>query len=181
MQYREVYIEASVKMALSLLQVRCVSCIQKIFVHQAIIASTRAIPCSQWTTRNIMHTSIIFNSSLNIPHIQLYDFEQHLKNNTYIIDVREPKELQETGQIPNSVNIPLGEVEQAFQLPPNEFERKYKVSKPNQSHTVVLSCRSGKRSLVACEKLTKLGYDKVINFSEGWLGWEEKLKKQETQ
>lgn len=27
-------------------------------------------------------------------------------NKTYIVDVREPKELQDTGVIPNSINIP---------------------------------------------------------------------------
>uniref|UniRef100_A0A8D9B0L7 Thiosulfate sulfurtransferase, mitochondrial n=1 Tax=Cacopsylla melanoneura TaxID=428564 RepID=A0A8D9B0L7_9HEMI len=119
---------------------------------------------------------------INIPQIQLYDFEQHLNNNTAcIIDVREPKELQETGRIPNSVNIPLGEVREAFELSPAQFQQKYKYSKPSPDKTLVLTCRSGKRSQIACEVLHKQGYERVINYCEGWLGWEQKLKQEQQE
>lgn len=39
--------------------------------------------------------------------VNFADVREATKNNTvYIIDVREPHELQETGEIPNSLNIP---------------------------------------------------------------------------
>lgn len=50
--------------------------------------------------------TLLCNSSLNIPQIKMYDFEKHLKNKTVVIDVREPHELQQIGQIPDTFNIP---------------------------------------------------------------------------
>lgn len=169
-------------MAFSHLQLtKCV--LQKIAFQQVMIVSVKVLPyASQFTSRNIMSTpTLLCNSSLNIPQIKMYDFEKHLKNKTVVIDVREPHELQQIGQIPDTFNIPLGEVDQAFQLPADVFERKYNFSKPAPDQSLVLTCRSGRRSNIACEILTKLGYDNVMNFSEGWLGWEEKLKQQQQQ
>ncbi|KAL1465172.1 hypothetical protein WDU94_004762 [Cyamophila willieti] len=175
-------------MALSYMRTsRCLFYLQKIVMQQAILASAKAFPYGEFTSsRHIMttphnqfcHPSTHIN---NIPQIQLDDFEKHLKNKTCVIDVREPGELQETGIIPNSVNIPLGEVRDAFELSPEQFERKYKCSKPSPDQTVVFTCRSGKRSHVACELLHKQGYERVINYCDGWLGWEEKLKQDQQE
>lgn len=79
--------------------------------------------------------------------------------NQYLIDVRERDEIRESGGIPGAVNIPLSEIQLALtQLPPETFKKKYNCEKPTHLSYVVFSCRSGKRSDMAAQLATKLGY-----------------------
>ncbi|XP_045465285.1 putative thiosulfate sulfurtransferase, mitochondrial [Harmonia axyridis] len=102
---------------------------------------------------------------------------QDLKNtlgreDALVIDVREPKELEEDGKIPGAVNIPLGNVESAF-LKANleEFRQKYGVEKPGIDTLIVMSCRSGRRSESATQMLERIGFRNVFNYEGGWLDW----------
>jgi len=75
-----------------------------------------------------------------------------------LIDVREPNEFAE-GRIPGSVLNPL-----------QKFDPKALPSVPGKR--VVLSCRSGKRSLTALDLAHKAGRDDVrAHFPGGFLGW----------
>ncbi|XP_078610057.1 uncharacterized protein LOC144881160 isoform X2 [Branchiostoma floridae x Branchiostoma japonicum] len=91
-----------------------------------------------------------------------------------LFDVREPIELVEDGEIPGAVNIPLGDVEEAFQLPPSEFRQKYSCEKPGKDDDdVVTSCLAGVRSFDALETLRRLGFHKVKHYPGGFLEWSE--------
>lgn len=74
-----------------------------------------------------------------------------------VLDVREPSEYAE-GHIPNAVLLPLGTLEKD---PP-------KLPKENP---VVTVCRSGRRSAIAADILTRAGFTKVYNLSGGMLAW----------
>lgn len=55
----------------------------------------------------------------------------------------------------------VGEVENVLKnLPSDEFEKKYGRNKPDTNFPLVFSCRSGKRSTMATEIATKLGFSK---------------------
>ncbi|CAH8655374.1 unnamed protein product [Schistosoma rodhaini] len=89
-----------------------------------------------------------------------------------LIDVREPDELEQTGKIPYAVNIPLGEVEDAFKLDEKSFLEKYKFQKPNVADkNVVFSCRSGVRSMRALKIVQDLGYENPLNLVGGYNAW----------
>jgi rhodanese-related sulfurtransferase len=76
-----------------------------------------------------------------------------------IIDVREPREYSgELGHIPESVLVPLGELEAAAPRWP-------------RSAPVVLVCRSGSRSAIGCGVLEKMGFESVTNLTGGMLAW----------
>lgn len=101
-----------------------------------------------------------------------------------LVDVREAQELVETGRIPTSINVPrkniysfknvfeatckfhyftaVATVEQTFSADttPEEFTRLYGRTKPTVADPIIVSCRSGRRSQLAAERLVKLGYDK---------------------
>jgi rhodanese-related sulfurtransferase len=83
----------------------------------------------------------------------------------FLADVREPPELEETGVIPGTVNIPLGQVEKRMGEIPRD-------------RVVVLYCRSGRRSAEAAKLLLEKGYEDVYNLEGGILGWSYGLKKQ---
>ncbi len=77
----------------------------------------------------------------------------------FLLDVREPFELQAFGQIPGVVNIPAGTVrEQLNRL-------------PDKDQPIVAICQSGGRSLEIADYLTKQGYSQVFNLQGGTLGW----------
>ncbi|VDO01024.1 unnamed protein product [Rodentolepis nana] len=80
-----------------------------------------------------------------------------------LFDVRDPNELEEDNRLPGAVNIPLDDIEMAFTLDDADFQAKYGVPKPKPSDdNLVFSCRAGRRSLIACEKVQNLGYEKYV-------------------
>ncbi|XP_038050246.1 thiosulfate sulfurtransferase 18-like [Patiria miniata] len=95
--------------------------------------------------------------------------------NIQLIDVREPSELAEFGQITNSIHIPLGDLADALNLPQDKFESKYGHPKPESvDDDIVFHCRSGKRSMTAINIAKEIGYSKARHFPGGWLEWAEK-------
>uniref|UniRef100_T1H627 Sulfurtransferase n=1 Tax=Megaselia scalaris TaxID=36166 RepID=T1H627_MEGSC len=88
-----------------------------------------------------------------------------------LIDVREPDELKQFGQIPTSINIPLGEVEKALNFQ-KKFKAQYGHSKPKPEDYVIFHCRLGRRSQTASEMLPN--DSNVHNYAGSWLEWAEK-------
>ncbi|XP_042346116.1 thiosulfate sulfurtransferase/rhodanese-like domain-containing protein 3 [Plectropomus leopardus] len=88
-----------------------------------------------------------------------------------VIDVREPWELREYGFIPGSINVPLGQVNTALQLGPEEFNEKYGGEMPQQTDNVVFTCLAGVRSKTALDTATSLGYKDVQHYPGGWQDW----------
>jgi rhodanese-related sulfurtransferase len=80
-----------------------------------------------------------------------------------LIDCREPHEYQEFnigGQL-----IPLGKI-QSMQI--DELEDL-------KDEEVIIHCRSGQRSMVACLTLDTMGFKKTKNVAGGVLAWQEKF------
>ncbi|PSN51408.1 hypothetical protein C0J52_05437 [Blattella germanica] len=105
-----------------------------------------------------------------------YDDIIHLtkKKEIILIDVREPSEIKETGQLPGSIHIPLGEIKQALEVtPPAEFKQKYGIAKPDMTANLVFSCRSGKRSRAAMEAAMSMGFLNSRHYDGGYLDWEK--------
>ncbi|XP_070692226.1 thiosulfate sulfurtransferase/rhodanese-like domain-containing protein 3 [Pempheris klunzingeri] len=88
-----------------------------------------------------------------------------------VIDVREPWELREYGFIPGSVNVPLGQVNTALQLLPEEFKEKYGGEMPQQTDNIVFTCLAGIRSKTALDTAASLGYNDVQHYPGGWQDW----------
>lgn len=76
-----------------------------------------------------------------------------------VIDVREPHEFHgPLGRIPEAELLPLGTVaEHAEAL--------------GGGAPLLLVCRSGKRSEIACQRLAERGCDDVTNLAGGMIGW----------
>ena len=100
--------------------------------------------------------------------------EKILNKKIILIDVREPKELKDDGKIPCSVNIPLGQIADAFQLPNSEFQKRYGIEKPSESHDFVITCRSGRRATTAFQKLLPLGYKNILVYSGSFEDWKSR-------
>ncbi|XP_071951174.1 thiosulfate:glutathione sulfurtransferase-like [Antedon mediterranea] len=110
------------------------------------------------------------NDSSVVPFEELEKIIDEKKNQ--IVDVREPAELEETGRIGQAMNIPVGEVGDAFKMSAEEFQSKYGHKKPNVKGTnVIFYCLAGKRSKKALEAAHALGYVEAKHFPGGWMEW----------
>ncbi|MEE9331167.1 MAG: rhodanese-like domain-containing protein [Methylophilaceae bacterium] len=87
--------------------------------------------------------------------------EMFADNKAIIIDVRENEEWLEQ-HIDGAILIPLGEVESRL-----AELTQYKDS------TVIMQCRSGRRSAKAGSTLLEAGFTKVYNLTGGILAWDE--------
>lgn len=83
----------------------------------------------------------------------------------HVIDVREPHEYEEYnigGKL-----IPLGQI-QTMQV--DEIENL-------KEEELIIHCRSGKRSAMACQILETMGFTNTKNLEGGMLDWQEKIDK----
>lgn len=96
---------------------------------------------------------------MTMPHSNhpVADYAAIVGDDGQLVDVREPDEVAE-GTLPGSVNIPLGDL-------PNRLGELAK------DRRVVVLCRSGGRSTMACEQLTAAGFDDVVNLDGGMLAY----------
>lgn len=76
-----------------------------------------------------------------------------------MLDVRSPAEFQYDGHIAGARLLPLNVLQQRL----NEIP---------QDRPIVVICRSGNRSLVACEVLISAGFENVTNLGRGMIGWQ---------
>jgi rhodanese-related sulfurtransferase len=91
----------------------------------------------------------------------------------FVVDVRTPEEVSNTGIIPGAVNVPLDQFETAFELQtPDAFKKQYGVERPTGgSHTMVVYCHMGGRSVRGAAMAEKLGFEDVLNYSGGMSEW----------
>ncbi len=81
-----------------------------------------------------------------------------------LLDVREPHEYAEFnigGKL-----FPLGKI-QSMQIEDIEDLR---------DEEVIINCRSGKRSMMACMILEQMGFTNTVNVVGGVLDWQDKIK-----
>lgn len=82
-------------------------------------------------------------------------------NNAIMLDIRDSNESDTEGSIVNSVQIPLAEIETQIK----KIE-KYK------NRPIIAYCRSGNRSMGACNALKKHGFTQVYNLQGGITAWQ---------
>ena len=100
------------------------------------------------------------NSNDNITSVSAPEFDKEIKaNSVQLLDVRTPQEYAE-GHIDGASNI---------NIQSEDFQQRAEKELSKDS-TILVYCRSGRRSMEAAEMLTKLGY-KVVNLKGGIIEW----------
>jgi rhodanese-related sulfurtransferase len=82
------------------------------------------------------------------------------RENGVVVDVCEPKEFS-AGHVPNAINLPLSSLKDQLR----NLEK-------HKSKPIIVSCRSGNRSLKAAVILRKHGFATVYNLAGGLQAWE---------
>ena len=104
---------------------------------------------------NILALSAISKSEENPTDVEASDIENLVKNEEFLLDVREEYEYQD-GHIKGAVNLPLREI----------LGKKDSLPKDKD---IYVYCRSGHRSADAVNFLKSLGFEKVHNIEGGFI------------
>jgi rhodanese-related sulfurtransferase len=81
------------------------------------------------------------------------------RNQYVLVDVRTDEEYEE-GHIPNAIHIPH-----------DQMESRYMELTPYKDQKILLICRSGRRSVMAAQVLSKEGFGELYNLKGGMLEW----------
>jgi rhodanese-related sulfurtransferase len=83
-----------------------------------------------------------------------------------IVDIRDPREIEREGRIPNSFHAPRGMLE--FWVDPDSpyFKPVF-----GEDKTFIIHCASGWRSALATETLQRMGLKPVKNLKGGFTAW----------
>lgn len=84
-------------------------------------------------------------------HFNCLNIMEKVKQGAVLVDVRTKEEFI-FGSLPGSINVPYDQIE----LNLNQFPS-------NKKKEIVLYCKSGRRSELGKQTLTKLGYVNIIN------------------
>jgi len=80
------------------------------------------------------------------------------KGDVLVVDVRDAREVEQTGKVPGAVNVPRGLLE--FKAAPDSPARDKAF---DTAKTVIVYCASGGRSALGGKTLKDLGYGDVYN------------------
>lgn len=120
-----------------------------------------ALPAQTGTPSTYFQT-LVKDAKTRIREISPKEFGnlQTASPSTVVIDVREDNEW-DTGRIPGAIHVGRGILEA-------NIESKV----PQKSTPILLYCRSGSRSAVAADVLTKMGYTSVASLAGGIVAYQ---------
>ena len=87
--------------------------------------------------------------------------------NAVLVDVRTAEERKFVGHVPDTLHVPWATGTALTRNP--RFVRELE-AKAGKQATILLLCRSGKRSVLAAEAATQAGFTRVFNILEGFEG-----------
>ena len=109
--------------------------------------------------------TIVSEAMLEIKTINVDEaLEMVEDNNCNLIDIRDARELENTGKVENSVHVPRGVLE--IYMDPNSALFKQGVL--DQNKEMVLFCAGGLRSALAVKALKNMGYEKISHIEGGF-------------
>lgn len=125
--------------------------------------TTNFLPISLAITSGLMFLWSLFGNQIKgLKEVDVQGAVQLINHkNAFVLDVREPGEYK-AGHLLNAQLIPLGKLKERI----GEIEQ-YK------DQPVVVVCRSGNRSGVACGIMKKQGFTQVYNMAGGILAWQQ--------
>ena len=95
-------------------------------------------------------------------NVDVAEFEKlRADKKNVVLDVRTQKEF-EAGHIPGAVNIDV-----------NAPDFPEKIAKLEKNKTYLVHCGAGVRSAKACDKMSKLDFQHLINLESGFNGWQK--------
>ncbi len=114
---------------------------------------------------------LVDEALIRVREIMPWDLSRELGANKDILllDVREPTEYS-MFHIPGSINVPRGILEQSCEW---NYEETVPVLSSGREREIVVICRSGKRSVLAADVMSLMGFTHVVSLKTGVRGWND--------
>ena len=105
-----------------------------------------------------------------VNEVMPWDLVDMLETKTpLLLDVREPDEFNAV-RFKKSLNVPRGVLESACDYDYEETEPELATARDRD---IVVICRSGYRSVLACSVMQLMGYRSVVSLKTGIKGWND--------
>ena len=117
------------------------------------------------------YADLLAEALQRVREIQPWDLSRQLVRDQppLVLDVREPAEFALV-QIPGSINVPRGVLEQACEW---GYEETVPALAGHHERPVVVVCRSGNRSVLAVDVMQRMGFADVVSLKTGVRGWND--------
>ena len=117
----------------------------------------------------VTHRDLIDRALAEIETLDIEQAEALLEDeNTLFVDLRDPRELQREGKIPNAFHAPRGMLE--FWVDPTSPYHKELFASGKK---LVFYCQSGWRSALSTKTVQDMGLENVCHIGEGYRGWND--------
>ena len=117
----------------------------------------------------VTHRELIDRALAEIETLDIEQAEALLEDdNTLFVDLRDPRELQREGKIPNAFHAPRGMLE--FWVDPSSPYHKEVFASGKK---LVFYCQSGWRSALSTKTVQDMGLDNVCHIGDGYRGWKD--------
>jgi rhodanese-related sulfurtransferase len=117
------------------------------------------------------YADLLADAAQRVREIQPWDLTRQLMHDQppLVLDVREPSEFA-VAQIPGSINVPRGVLEQACEW---DYDETVPELAARRDRPIVIVCRSGNRSLLAADVMRQMGFADVASLKTGVRGWND--------
>lgn len=117
------------------------------------------------------YEELVLDASSRVKELWPWDLRDLISSGRPILllDVREPYEFSRL-RIPGSVNVPRGVLEQACEW---DYDETVPLLALRTDLDIVVICRSGKRSVLAADRMREMGFDRVASLKTGLRGWND--------
>ena len=114
---------------------------------------------------------IVAEALQGVKELMPWDLEEKLgeDNPPLLVDIREPYEF-DAMHIKGSINVPRGILETACEY---NYDETVPELADARDQEVIVICRSGNRSVLACNVMQMMGYRNVISLKTGLRGWND--------
>jgi rhodanese-related sulfurtransferase len=117
----------------------------------------------------VTHRDLIDRALAEIETLDLEAAEGLLEDdNTVFVDLRDPRELEREGKVPNAFHAPRGMLE--FWVDPSSPYHKDVFASGKK---LVFYCQSGWRSALATKAVQDMGLEQVCHIGDGYRGWKD--------
>jgi adenylyltransferase/sulfurtransferase len=126
------------------------------------------------------YTSLTAEEATHMHEINVVELKQQIDNHAdvVVLDVRDPHEW-EIAAIDGTLRIPKGDIQAAKNavLAGRKLREETVLAQIPQDKTLLVHCRSGKRSADSIKFLAEVGYDmdKMYNVAGGILAWADQI------
>ena len=117
----------------------------------------------------VSHKQLIDNALEAIETLEIEDAENFLEDDdAMFVDLRDPRELEREGKIPNAFHAPRGMLE--FWVDPTSPYHKEAFASGKR---IIFYCQSGWRSALATKAVQDMGLERVCHIGDGYRGWKD--------